>query len=223
MSDRLPKLCQHKHSGRFYITLNGSEVYLGTHKPKARRERDRVLGEWLAIGCHMPSSLGGPSDLKITELVDRYRVHCEGYDRRADGTPTSEVACIASAMKLLRRLYGEQPAAKFSPLAIQALRERFIDKDLCRGVVNQHVARIRRMFRWAVSQELLPPHVYKALAAVSGLRAGRTEARETEPIGPVTESVVEATLRHLPRTLFALECAPVNRAERRHLVRLKPD
>jgi hypothetical protein len=32
MSDRLPKLCRHKASGRYYVTLNGAEVYLGTNR-----------------------------------------------------------------------------------------------------------------------------------------------------------------------------------------------
>ena len=39
---------------------------------------------------------------------------------------------------------------------------------------------------------------YEALRHVKGLAKGRSEARESEPVGPVEEAVVEATLEHLP-------------------------
>lgn len=50
-----------------------------------------------------------------------------------------------------------------------------------------------------MSQELVPPSVFQALATVPGLRRGRTEAREPQRIAPVAESIVDATLPHLPR------------------------
>jgi len=40
--------------------------------------------------------------------------------------------------------------------------------------------------------------LYHGLIAVSGLRKGRTEAREPAPIPPVSDEVVEATVPHLP-------------------------
>jgi hypothetical protein len=45
-----------------------------------------------------------------------------------------------------------------------------------------------------VAEELVPPSVYHGLQAVSGLKKGRTEARETCPIRPVAEEHVEAVL-----------------------------
>jgi integrase len=40
--------------------------------------------------------------------------------------------------------------------------------------------------------------VFQALAAVDGLRRGRSEARETPPVGPVDDEIVEATLQFVP-------------------------
>jgi hypothetical protein len=37
------------------------------------------------------------------------------------------------------------------------------------------------MFKWAESEELVPAAVHHALIIVSGLRKGRTEAREAPP------------------------------------------
>ncbi len=58
--------------------------------------------------------------------------------------------------------------------------------------------RIRKMFRWASGEGLLPAAVHHSLADVQPLRAGRTTARETEPVRPVSDELVEATLPHLP-------------------------
>jgi integrase len=54
------------------------------------------------------------------------------------------------------------------------------------------------MFRWAAGEGSVPPAVPQALAMVAGLRAGKTEARETKPVTPVDDVVVEATLPHMP-------------------------
>ncbi len=69
-----------------------------------------------------------------------------------------------------------------------------IDAGLCRGVVNQRVGRIVRMFKWGVSEEMAPESAWRSLTTVRGLERGRTEARETEPVKPVADAVVEATL-----------------------------
>ena len=41
-----------------------------------------------------------------------------------------------------------------------------------RKSINQQVNRIRRAFRWGVSQELVKPEILASLESVSGLRAG---------------------------------------------------
>ena len=76
----------------------------------------------------------------------------------------------------------------------------------CRNRINKDAARIKRLFRWGASRKLVPPAVYQGLQTVEGLRAGRSGARETEPIRPVEDAVVEATLPHLPRQVAALVC-----------------
>jgi integrase len=60
------------------------------------------------------------------------------------------------------------------------------------------------MFKWAVAEELVPPAVYQALAAVPGLQRGRSKARESEPVCPVEDAVVAATLPYLNRFVRGL-------------------
>jgi hypothetical protein len=69
----------------------------------------------------------------------------------------------------------------------------------CRTLINRNIDRIRRTFRWAASEELVPTSVYESLRTLAGLRKGRTEAREAEPVGPVEDATVDATLNYASR------------------------
>jgi integrase len=69
---------------------------------------------------------------------------------------------------------------------------------------NRQTDRIKAVFRWAASDELIPAGVPAALATVDAIRQGRDGARETEPIKPVADDVVDATLPHLPPPVAAL-------------------
>jgi integrase len=60
------------------------------------------------------------------------------------------------------------------------------------------------MYKWAVSEELLAESVFRALATVRGLERGRTEAKETAPIVPVADAIVDATLPHLTPPVAAM-------------------
>jgi len=51
--------------------------------------------------------------------------------------------------------------------------------------VNEQVRRVVRVWRYGVENERVGPKTVAALLAVPGLRVGKTEARETEPIKPV--------------------------------------
>ena len=107
------------------------------------------------------------------------------------------MAGIRSAIRQVRELYGSCNAIDFGPVALKAVRQQMIDSGLSRGVINQHVGRIRRIFRWAVGEQHLPVTVYQALCTIQGLQRGRSNARETKPIGPVQEDIVKATLAHI--------------------------
>ena len=53
------------------------------------------------------------------------------------------------------------------------------------------------MFKWGVSNELLPVEVYQAIATVPGIRHGKRDVEESEPVKPVADDVFEKTLPHL--------------------------
>jgi integrase len=93
------------------------------------------------------------------------------------------------------------PSREFGPKKLKTLRQSLLQENLSRTYINSTLSRIRRAFKWGVSEELLPVEVYQALSTVSGLRKGRSMARETLPVLPVPDEVVEATLPHLPQVV----------------------
>jgi integrase len=79
-----------------------------------------------------------------------------------------------------------------------------VDSGLSRGVVNHRVNKIKRLFKWAVSEELLPSSVYEGLRTVAGLLYGRTTANETEPIKPIEKRWVDVVLPYVSPPVTAM-------------------
>jgi len=74
-----------------------------------------------------------------------------------------------------------------------------IRRGWCRNYVNAQTNRLRRLFKWAVENEMVPAAVIHGLQAVAGLRAGKSPARESDPVRPVAEEHVEAVYPFVSR------------------------
>lgn len=79
-----------------------------------------------------------------------------------------------------------------------------VDSGLCRSTVNQRVARLVRVFRFGVENELVPAAVHHALKAVPGLRAGRSGAKDSRKVGPALDGHVDAVRPFVSRQLWAV-------------------
>ena len=66
-----------------------------------------------------------------------------------------------------------------------------------RATVNAFTARLLRVFRWGVEHGMVPAPVWQQLASLRPLQRGRTQAAETEPVGPVAWETVERTIPYL--------------------------
>ncbi|HEX2953090.1 MAG TPA: site-specific integrase [Bacillota bacterium] len=185
-----------------FVELNGKRHYLGPYdSPESKASYQRLLVEW-TVGNRQP--VASTNEITVVELIARYWRHVESYYRKPNGAPTSEVKNIQLTLRPLKELYGPTPAAKFGPLSLKAVREKMIEKGWCRKSVNQNIGRIKRMFRWATENELIPPTVFHGLQSVSGLRIGRSEAPESEPVKPVPEVSIAAVKPYVSRQVWAL-------------------
>ncbi len=191
-----PKYRHHRASGQAFVELSGKRFYLGPHGTSAsKREYDRLVGEWQQNGRRLPSS-GRHNALSMSQLLNEYRKFARGYYVK-NGQATDTIHGIRAMLKLVRKHYGHTLAADFGPLALKALQTHAVEEGASRRYVNDHTDRIKRMFKWAASNELLPFESYQRMTTVSGLAKGRTKARETRPIQPVSDRTIELTAEHL--------------------------
>lgn len=192
---RVPSYRHHKPSGQAVVTLNGRDHYLGKWNTKASRaEYNRLVGEWLAGNTHLSSG----NDLTVAEVCATYWRHAKGYYHVKPGGSRGSIERVRIALRRLKETYGHTLAKDFGPLALQALQRQLAQSGNSRSYVNHLVQTIRQTFKWAVSQEMVDVTVYQALATVPGLKKGRSPAREPEPIRPVADKIINATLPHLP-------------------------
>lgn len=170
--NRIPSYRLHRPSGRAVVTLNGKDIYLGAfNTPESNAEYQRVIGEWLAQPLAAAGGVrdGGPS---VAEIMVAYLEHAKNYYRDADGNCTSGYDAVRYSLLSLEAVYARTPAAEFGPLSLKAVRQKMIENGITRRVINDRIGQIKRMFKWASSEELIPPSVFHGLSCVEGLRKG---------------------------------------------------
>lgn len=175
------------------------DILLGKYdSPESRAEYARVVAEMAVPGSAAPPAPRA-ADLTVNELLVKFMRWALIHYRHPDGRETTEADELRRSLSPVKELYGHTPAAGFGPKALAAVRHRTIQAGWCRSLVNRRVDRVRRAFKWATAEELVPVATYQALRTVTGLRKGRTDARESEPVGPVDPARVDATLPFLSR------------------------
>ena len=197
-----PSYLRH-NSGQARIRVNGRDIMLGLYGSDASRVKYGQLIAKLAGGVpidpladsqrgrasrHDPEADPGPT---VGELCLGFLRHAEIHYVK-NGRPTSQLHLIKDAIRLLNELFGVTPAIDFGPLALKAVRAKMVEKGWTRGTVNSAMSRIRRIFKFAVADELIDPGVLQRLQAVAPLLAGRTEARDNPPRTAVGDADIAA-------------------------------
>lgn len=140
---------------------------------------------------------GGDLRICVCDIAARYLLHADTYYRDIRGRKTSSYDGARMAIRALEP-YFDVPAVEFGPLRLQSMRALLVEQGRPRVTCNRVVKAVRRLFKWAASQELLPVAVSDARATVDPLLAHRTTAPEWPPVRPVPDDVLEATIAHLP-------------------------
>lgn len=174
-------------------------IYLGDYDSLESHERyHRFVAEWLANGRRLPTP---PGDATVVELIDAFRRHAEIHYRYPDGTRSYEYENYRRVLKILRKLYGRLPIEEFTPACFRACRAEMIGTGWTRKSINRSAARLRHVFRWGVSESLVPETIHRALGSIPGLQAGRSEAKEGALKNAVAIERVDAVLPFLTPVL----------------------
>lgn len=192
---RTPKYCHHKARNLARVNIDGKVFYLGEYNSPESKERYRLLiSQWRERQEDELDEV--QPDLRICELMTAFIKHCDEYYRKY-GKLTREFGCITEALKTVRKRYELEAVDDFGPKALKSVRDDMIGLGWSRKYINKQIGRIVRMFKWGVGEQKVRPSTWHALQAVEGLKKGRTIAPEHPPIEPVSDKVINATLRHL--------------------------
>jgi integrase len=142
-------------------------------------------------------------DLRVNELLVAYLDFAEGYYVK-NGRPTGEFRNIKDAIRPLQQIYGTTLVWEFGPAALRTVREQMIAANLSRKVINARINRVRRVFKWGVENELVDPSVLQGLQSVSPLKEGRSKARETSAVKPISQEHIDAVLARVTRPVRAM-------------------
>ncbi|MHC5115736.1 MAG: hypothetical protein ACYSQY_01535, partial [Planctomycetota bacterium] len=113
----------------------------------------------------------------IPDLVHAYMEFARSYYVGSLGKPTREPLDIKYALVVLLDCFPSLCVDEFGPLRLKAVREAMIEKNWCRTLINKRIEMIRRMFKWAVSEQIVSPVILHGLQSVTGLKRGRTRAK----------------------------------------------
>lgn len=203
-----PRYLKHKKSGRGRLVW--TDAVGGRHdkllpgafeSPESLKAKARLE---LELTNSPTRNLAVADAVTVAEVLLAFMEYAKEYYVDPDGKPTKELLVIRYAIRPVRELYPCTPAAEFGPLALKSVRQSMIDAGLSRALINRRIGVVKRIMKWAVAEELIPPSVSEALRAVSGLERGRCQAREAPPVKPVSDEVVDATLPHLPPHVQAM-------------------
>ncbi len=185
-----PSYRLHRPSGQAVVRIDSHDHYLGRHgTPESHEKYARLVAEWSASGQVIEPA----SDHTVNEVLVAYLTHAQTYYVK-DGEQTNEVGRIRRALAPARKLYGSTPARDFGPKALKACRACYVTDGHVRDQVNKLTRCLVRCFRWAAGEEMVPGETWHALQAVEGLRAGRSDAPESDPVLPAPRDAIDAVL-----------------------------
>lgn len=201
----VPSYRYHKARDCAVVTIDGRNFYLGAYdSPESKRLYAEKIADWQrAKSAALAPAITATTIYTVGKLAAEYMRFAEGYYLK-HGEQTKQVGQVQAALKALVELYEELPAADFSPLKLRNIQHHLVGKDFCRKYVNALTGCIKRTFKWAVAEEKIPASVRDALTYVDGLKAGRTNARESDPVLPIDDATVNETVKHVSPIVAAM-------------------
>lgn len=215
---KLPKLCRHKGRGLGYVTWQGKEIYFGqwpADKAAPRSVRE-AYGAFIArlVGGEVPEKKKD-SEVSVSELCAQFSDWVESE------MGPQERRCYQAILLPVVGMFGETAACDFGPVKLRRIQQWFVEVPVevrrkvegeirtvriprTRSGINITINRIRRVWKWGVSRELVRPEVLLALQTLESLELGRSKAPEAKPRVAVDDGLVGDTVQYLHPILAAM-------------------
>ena len=212
-------------SGQSVVRIGSRDIYLGRHdSPESIARYAVLIGVYQANGLTLPEDFDATTlDRQAAALLGQLSPQAAASDQTALPITVKHVTASyrehiatkyaesATELKRLEKLCdeldqhdGDIDAAKYGPLRLQAQRQRWVASGKARVYCNRLTNSVKRMFKFAVSQELVPSSCWEGLRSVESLRCGQTSAHEKDAIGPVDIDIVRKTAKYLSPIIRAM-------------------
>src|SRR6056297_1729939 len=161
-------------SGQAVVTFCGKNFYLGPFDtPESRAKYHALLAEYHANGMTAPpraETHQADAPITVRQVTGEFREHAR---HRYENSP-KEKARHDGLCDLLELEHGDIPADEFGPRRLAQVRDLFVAGGNCRTYANKLTRCVVRIFRYAVSRELIRPEHIVALESLEPLRFGQT-------------------------------------------------
>jgi integrase len=189
-------------SGQAVVTFNQKNFYLGPHNsPQSYAKYHRLVAEYIATG-KTPSEETHQAETPITVADVTAEARAWIAEKYPEGT--AENYRLNNLCTTLDDEYGDNAADEFGPRKLSEIRDLLIASGNCRKYINSQIRGVIRIFRYALSRELIDSSTLIKLQSLEPLRYGKTKARESVPVESVNLDDVRATVRHLSPTVRAM-------------------
>jgi len=179
----------HGATGQAFVRVRGRMIYLGKYGTPESRTRHRNI---VAAAQARQQAFDLMRPLAVGELCERFILAMQAEHGQRSW---QDIEARAVALTVCERFAGLEAAA-FGPKALQDIQQAMLKQDrLTRYGINRRKQHIVAMFKWAVSQELVPPSVWHALQAVKAIRRGK--GRDNPPRVPADPAAVDAVVAKL--------------------------
>jgi len=190
-------LYKHRRRWRWKVKLPGDERRrdIALCPPGSRQATtDRAVAVEIAWriweqACRSAGSPALPSRT-VASLVAEYLRYLE-QEFGAVRSPRY-FTTVAASLRPLVACCGNMLAADLRPQNLRNMQDYLIKRGRARQTINGYTQAVKRLYKWAAEQELVPLQTYQRIALVGGLRKGQRGVREGREVTPVAPEHVLA-------------------------------
>lgn len=231
--EQVPTMRHDKERDRAYVRIDGVRHRLGKWgSDKAQVSYDALIASWLASGrvntdgatAAKPAQAKPappPSSSGVLTVADLLALWMEDIATNGKGIESSSYGSARAAGRAMFA-YLTLPVDDFGPKVFKQVMRDYaktpvvtrkllkdgtvinVERPRTRKYVNSVMVRIRKMFQWAVTEEMIDAAKAWRLQSVPLLEYGDPHAKESEDRQPAKQEVVQATLGALTRECAAL-------------------
>ena len=193
----IPAYVHHRASGQARVRIDGKDHYLGPYgSPESHICYDELIADLLERRKSDAGKANGST--KLNAVLAAWWTECKlRYAHNGKGRHGNAV-CWRPTIRMLREALGNESPKTLTPKRLRILIEDTAkEKDWSLRYSRDVLSRVKAIYKWAAAEELIDLLTYQQLEVVT-IRRGR----ETEPLGPVSDELVEKTLpRRNPKSI----------------------